>query len=196
MALEWYVVRIQPRAEYLAASELDRDGHEIFFPCIKSEYASPGHSDRPLFPGYLFIRLDKEKDGWPSFRTAHRVAGWVKFQGSVPTIPDEVINGLARQLDEKHGGDGLWRRFQPGNLVKIVTGVLEGTGEIVEEAKSPTGKTKILLEFMGRMVEVKVPWEALQLAGKPGADVPKSSRRTRGKGRWTRQYRPKEVSSS
>lgn len=196
MPSEWYVVRVNPRAEYLAAEELTRDGHEVFFPCVKSAYTRIGHSDKPLFPGYMFIRFDMEKDGWPSFRTAHRVAGWVNFQGVVPTIPNEIVEALALNLDEKSGGEGLWRRFQPGDLVQVVAGALEGLGEVVEIAKSPTGRAKVLLEFMGRLVEAKVPWDALQFAEEPPMEKPRLHRRTRGKRRWTKEFRPSLAGST
>ena len=189
MPSEWYVIRIQPRAEYLAAEELTRDGHEIFFPCVKSTYARGGHVDTPLFPGYMFIRCDPENVGWPSFRLAHRVAGWVNFQGIVPTVPGEVVDALSRRLDEKDGGQGLWRRFQPGDLVQIATGSLDGLGEVVEGARSPTGRAKVLLEFMGRLVHAKVPWDALQLVEEHPLEQHRAPRRTRGKGRWTQGFR-------
>jgi len=184
MPSEWYVIRIHPRAEYLAAKELTGDGYEIFFPCVNVAYGRVGHSDTPLFPGYMFIRLDSEKAGWPSFRMAHRVAGWVKFQGEVPKVPKEIVDALALRLDEKSGGQDLWGRFQPGDLVKVVAGALEGFGEVVEQAKTPNGRAKVLLEFMGRMVEAKVPWDALQFANEHVNENPRLPRRTRGKGRW------------
>jgi transcription antitermination factor NusG len=120
---------------------------------------------------------------------AHRVSGWVKFQGEIPTVPEEIVNALALELDEKSGGQGLWRRFQPGDHVKVIAGALEGFGEVVEEAKTPNGRAKVLLEFMGRIVEAKVPWDALQSAEK-NSGKPRHPRRTRGMGRRTRDFRP------
>lgn len=192
---EWRVIRVHPRAEYLAAAELIRDGHEVFFPCLTVAYARAGHSDTPLFPGYLFIRFDLERDGWPSFRPAHRVAGWVNFHGEVPAIPKDIVDALALRLDEKTGGQGLWRRFQVGDRVKVVAGALEGLGEVVEEAKTPNGRAKVLLEFMGRMVEAKVPWDALLFPEDKGKTT-RVPRRTRGKGRWTPDFRPSLVIST
>jgi transcriptional antiterminator RfaH len=195
MPSEWYVIRVHPRAEYLAAEELIRDGYEIFFPCVEVEYARVGHSDTPLFPGYMFIRFDLGRDGWPAFRTAHRVAGWVKFQGEVPTVPKEFVDALALRLDEKSGGQGLWRRFQAGDMVKVVAGALEGLGEVVEEAKTPKGRAKVMLEFMGRMVEAKVPWDSLQFSEMTW-EKRRLPRRTRGMGRWTSDFRPSLVVSN
>ena len=52
----WHIIRTKPRAEYMAARELDRDGFEIFFPRIKVAQPRVGHTDDPLFPGYLLIK--------------------------------------------------------------------------------------------------------------------------------------------
>lgn len=196
MPSEWHVIRIQPRAEYLAAEELIRDGYEIFFPCFKSVYARAGHADTPLFPGYMFIRCDPKNEGWPSFRLAHRVAGWVNFQGIVPTVPSDVVDALSQRLDEKDGGQGLWRRFRPGDLVQVDTGSLEGIGEVIEGAKSPTGSAKVLLEFMGRLVQAKVPWDALQFAEERPLERQRLPRRTRGRGRWTQGFKRRMAATS
>ena len=68
MALEWRVIRTEPRAEYLAAQELGRDGFEVLFPRVKVTQPRKGHSDMPLFPGYLFLRCDADTGAWPVFR--------------------------------------------------------------------------------------------------------------------------------
>ena len=114
MASNWYVLRTEPRAEYLAATELGDDGFEVFFPRVTSPYNRVGHDDVPLFPGYLFLRCDPEADGWPFFRLRHRVAGWVRFGGVVPTIPDEVIAELEQRVEGVNSGMGLWRQYKQG----------------------------------------------------------------------------------
>ena len=58
--------------------------------------------------------------------------------------------------------------------------------EVVEESKSPQGRVKVLLEFMGRLVSAQVGWQDLtpiQDEQYPKRRVP---RRTRGGGRWIR----------
>ena len=59
MGSNWYVLRTEPRAEYMATREMDRDGFEVFFPCVEAAHSRFGHADTPLFPGYLFLRCDK-----------------------------------------------------------------------------------------------------------------------------------------
>ena len=184
MASRWYVIRTEPQAEYRAAGELGKDGFEIFFPCIKSPAPRPGHSESPLFPSYLFIRWDKDVAGWPTFRPGHRVAGWVKFGDEVPSLPDDVLFELAQQQEEINRDGGVFRRFLPGETVRVTHGNLQGLAAVIEEAKSPKARAKVLLQFMGGLVKADVPWHALAAVDTNPEPPARFPRRTRGRGRW------------
>ena len=190
MARSWYVLRVEPRAEYLAAAELGRDQFEIFFPRVNSPHHRIGRPDTPLFPGYLFLRCDPQAGGWPTFRLAHRVAGWVSFGGVIPPIPDDVMIQLARRVAEINEAKGLWRRFRQGETVQVVSNSIQGLAQVVEEAKSPQARAKVLLEFMGRMVQAQVPWGHLRAIEDNPREPQRVPRRTRGGGRWIRGYGP------
>ena len=189
MALAWHVLKIYPRSEHTAANALSRDGYQIFLPSIKSGYWEGKDTDRVLFPGYLFIKVNPDDEGWPSFRMAHRVIGWVNFDGRVPIVPNEVIEALILTLEGKTESHNLWDRFNPGDKVEFTKGALSGVGELIEAVKSPTGRAKILLEFMGRQVKVEVPWDCLQRTGHRESNHYAVRRRTRGKGRLTQEFR-------
>ena len=193
MARRWYVTRTEPRAEFLASSQLLRDGYEIFFPRIKDPYPRVGHTDGPLFPGYIFLRCDPEAEGWPSFRPGHRIAGWVSFGGEVPWLPDEVVAQLKAQSEMINVQGGLWQRFQRGETVVVVTSSMEQLAEVVEEAKSPQARTKVLLEFMGRLVQAQIPWQNLRSLDDSYRDRHRPPRRTRGQGRWIRGFGTREL---
>lgn len=194
MPRRWYIVRTKPRAEYLAAKELRRDGFEIFSPCVKSP-SRISYADTPLFPGYLFLRCDLEDERSSLIRQAHHVTGWVSFGGEIPSIPDEVVSALTERAEAINREGGLWRRFRPGELVQIVSHNMQGLAEVVEEAKSAHARVKVLLSFMGRLVSAQVPWENLQPTEDPPAKTDRSSRRTRGRGRWTQGFGPRAVTS-
>ena len=191
MGLNWYVLRTEPRAEYMAAAELDGDGFEVFFPRVTSPHQRVGHTDLPLFPGYLFLRCDPQSDGWPSFRMRHRVSGWVNFAGVIPAVPDEVIAEVAHRIDGINATNGLWRRFRQGERVQVTSHGLGAVGEVVEEAKSPQARARVLLNFMGRLVQAQVPWADLQPVQHQITDNQRLPRRTRGRGRWIQGFGPR-----
>jgi len=180
----WYVLLTEPRAEYLAADELERDGFEVFLPRVKVTETRLGHTDTPLFPGYIFLRSLAEDAGWPSFKKIHRIVKLVAFGEGTPTVPHEVIQELQRRLAEVNDGGGLWRNFRSGDRVKVVTKALEMLGEIIEEPKAHRSHTTVLLEFMGRRVPAQVAWEHLRPLDGESPSLNPRLRRTRGKGRW------------
>jgi len=184
MGHRWYVVRINPRSELQAEAELSRDGYEIFSPHIKALNPRQGQLYLPLFPGYLFLRWDMESAGWPTFRPGHRVTGWVRFENEVPYLADEVVAELVEKWDEINRDGGLWRRFKCGEKVRVVSGAIENLAEVMEEPKSPQGRVRVLMEFMGRLVSTRVPWEDLRSIEEGPLEERRAPRRTRGKGRW------------
>ena len=190
--LKWYVVRTTPLGEYLSAEALERDGFEVFFPRFKAPVPRPSHDDAPLFPGYLFIRCNIEVDGWPYFRPAHRVSGWVRSGNEVPIVPDQIMNVLMRDLDSLAGDEGFWRRYIPGEKVNVVSHSMHGAAVVLEESRSPESRVKVVLEFMGRMVHAQVPWDNLRPIDNMPEETPTATReprRTRGRNRRIRGHR-------
>ena len=187
---KWYIIRTEPQADFLAASELINAGFEIFSPRVKSNQAKNIPLFAPLFPGYLFLKWDIEGEGKPSFHGAPHVSGWVNFEGVSPAVPDKVITELANRVEHINNEGGLWRRFEPGDKVRVVSGTLDGLGEVVEYSSSPQSRVRVLMQFMGRLVSAQVPWNNLEpLEERPMQRV-KPPRRTRGRGRWINNVRP------
>jgi len=190
----WYVVRTKPMSEYMAASALAENGHDLYFPRVVTPRPRKGHKDFPLFPGYLFVRRD-DSDGLPSVRGMAGLIGWVQFEGVAPRLPDDIIGELRRRVERINLGGGDWRQFQPGEKVLVASGAMEGLAEVLEAPESPESRVRVLLEFMGRLVPAHVPWQDLHpievetlptYSGRP-------SRRTRGNRRWIKGFGPRGI---
>ena len=197
MTLRWYAIRTRPHSEHLAAASLEREGFKLFFPRVRTPRLPVGYTDIALFPGYLFLQCSPERKGWLSARRFPGVSGWVRFGVAIPSVPDEVIESLARRVAMINQGGGLWTRFKPGEKVRVVSGAMDNLAEVIEEPESPQSRVKVLLEFLGRLVSTEVPWRDLRPAqgGLPFATIRRGIRRTRGKGRWIRGVNPQPVAS-
>lgn len=195
MGYRWYVVRTEPRAEFLAAAELSNKGVEVFSPQFNSVHPRYGLRSKPLFAGYLFLKCDPEANGWPSFRGATHVAGWLTFGNERPSLPEEVVAAMMEQWEAIKEQGGNVRKFEIGEKVRIIAGSIRGFAEIIQEAKLPKARAIVMLQFMGRTIEAQVPWEYLEptsIENQPELDT-RSPRRTRGKGRKIRQLEPVTV---
>ncbi len=195
MSLSWYAVRTKPQSEYLATKVLSGRGFEVFLPLVGSPKPRAGREDTPLFPGYLFLRYDVDRQDWPSLTQLPGILGWVRFNGVVPAVPDEVVELVAERVQAINCTGGLWTRFRRGQRVHVLSGKIEGLAEIVEEPQSPEDRVRVLLEFMGRQVPARVPWfnlrplEQTALALRSGTN----RRRTRGRGRRIREAAAKTL---
>ena len=157
----------------------------------------PGHWNTPLFPGYLFLRYDMEKGGLRQLRKMPQLVGMVTFQGTVPPVPDQVISDLAERVETLNAFGGVWTRYRTGERVTVSLGPVESLARVVSGATSPQARVRVLLEFMGRMVEAKVPWRHVQPVGHGSSLIGdrngRPRRRTRGRGRWINGFSPREA---
>ena len=190
MGPRWYVVRTKPRAEFLAASELERDGIGVFSPLVKKPQLHAGSILAPLFPGYIFLRWEPETEGWPSIRPGQHVLGLVNFNGETPWLPDEVIAELKHRCDSMNQQGGIWRRYQRGDRVRIVSSAIQSLAQVVEDGNTPQSRVKVLLEFLDRLVPAQIPRENLQPVEEPSESKSHAPRRTRGRGRWLHGFGP------
>ena len=194
MGHRWYVVRTKPKSEFLTVGELNRVDIEVFSPLVKTP-GRTGSVVTPLFPGYVFVRLDWESQGWPSFRFGQHALGFVKFNGEVPSLPDEVIADLRQRCDWINQEGGTWRRFKPGDWVNVVSSTIQGLAQVVEDGKTAQAPVRVLLQFFERLVPVQVPRHELQPLDDSSRDKDHASRRTRGRGRWIQGFGPRALAT-
>lgn len=188
MSFQWYLARTKPLCEYKACVALERNGYELFSPLVRTPWRRFGRQDVPLFPGYLFVRRDRNALCLAPLNRIEGMIGWVQFDGIAPEVPNEVILELTDRLKLIDRQGGSWKRFQPGDRVRVNSGWIDALGEVLEEPVSPDSRIRVLLEFMGGLVRAHVPCRDLQSVDKT---LVRSPRRTRGKGRWVNGYGPR-----
>ncbi len=159
----WYVVRSKPRREQFAQGQLIRRGVETFLPRIAERVRSRAEPVvAPLFPGYLFARVDLDTQ-YTSVIWTPGVHSMVAF-GDVPVpVESDVVDFLQRRC----GGHGLivaTPRFEAGDEVRVVGGPLAGLQGIVQERVSGRDRVRVLMELLRRRTQVTVPMELLESA--------------------------------
>ena len=119
----WYLVQCKPREDERALEHLGRQGFQCYRPTRKVERLHQGKSRfnvESLFPGYLFIHLDRVKDNWHPIRSTRGVNRIVTF-GLEPTpVADEIVDGIQTRLAASPGGPQP--RFSAGDRVLITEG--------------------------------------------------------------------------
>jgi transcriptional antiterminator RfaH len=171
--------------------EMTRADIEVFSPMVTFDGIKHDNRAVPLFPGYLFMKLDQDAYERPSFRYSQHVLGLLNFGGEAPWLPDEIIDALKERCDNLNERGGIWRRYHKGDWVQVVNSTIQGIAQVVEDGKSSETPVRLLLQLFERLVPIQISRHNLQ----PLENPPASPRKTRGRGRWVQGFGPRALSS-
>lgn len=156
-ATRWYLIQCKPREDERALEHLQRQGFECYRPVRQTAKHYPSGrkylATEALFPGYLFIRLDRVHDDWHSVHSTRGVNRIVRFKDYLPAVADELIEGIRSRLA---GANGQKPYLQEGERVRIVDGAfahLEG----IFVAHDGDQRVVLLLDILQRDQRLSFP---------------------------------------
>jgi transcriptional antiterminator RfaH len=154
----WFVVQTQPNGEMRANINLARQGFEAYLPRYLRQRRHARKVEqvaRPLFPSYLFVRLDTERERWRSVNGTFGVSHLVS-QGDAPiSIPEGVIDAIRARENESGLVEMLPPTFQPGQRLEILEGPMALCTGLFQQM-SDSERVVLLLDLLGRQVRVTI----------------------------------------
>lgn len=174
MALNWYVMRSKPnREEFLEGQLISRDV-EVFYPRIRVKPVNPrSRKHKPYFPGYLFLRIDLEKNSITNLERIPGVVRLVSFGGEASRVPEAIIHGIRLKVDEINASGGLKSPgLNAGTLVKIEKGPFAGYEGIIDSQIPGKERVRVLLRMLqDRKVPVELSAEDVIIKKKSVTDT-------------------------
>jgi transcription antitermination factor NusG len=160
----WFAVWTRSRQEKMAAAMLGTLGVQHFLP-LKPELRQ--WSDRkqtvdlPLFSGYLFVRMDPNKDSRLQVLKTPGVAGFVGNNAGPLPIPDQQIEDIRTVLTERVECTVL-PLLEQGACVRVVRGPLAGVEGRLLQGNS-TSRLLISIEMIHKSLAVSVARQDVEL---------------------------------
>ena len=161
MALAWSVIHTKVSRELSTAMGITGLGFPTFYPLHRRQRV---HNHRiehiigPLFPRYIFVQFDRDRDEWGELLTIKGVVDILRTCDGKPCIlRSEVMDAMKSRLDASPETIQADPVYKTGQRVRIMDGVLEGLEGLFEG--SAQQRTCALLEIMGR--RVKVPMKSI-----------------------------------
>jgi transcriptional antiterminator RfaH len=166
--LRWYLVHTKPAGESLARENLERQGYDVYLPrIVESVRRGERRIDRvvPLFPRYLFLRLQEGQQSLAPVVSTIGVATIVRFGSQYTIVPDRVVCELQARADPESGLHRLNNesRLKPGAAVRIRRGPFEGLEGVFERAAGAQ-RAVVLLNLLGHASQVCVSLESILLS--------------------------------
>ena len=148
--LAWHVVHSRSQQEARAAIELANQNFRVFLPILAA---------KPMFPRYLFVQFDRDKDPWGKVKSTRGCISLL-LDGFMPAIvPTDAIETIMAYREPEPPADGQ-TEFAPGQTVRIVDGPCKGIeGLFVADANR---RVYALLEVCGK--QIKVARESIRAA--------------------------------
>ena len=148
----WFLAQLKPGGLERAVTNLARQGYESFMPMREETRRRAGRWDRvrkPLFPGYLFVKVPLSQMHWRSINSTYGVARIVALEAGRPTRVDPDLVAALKVRFRFNGELNQSAELEVGNRVRVITGPLaDNLAEI--EAVPERGRIHVLLQFMGR----------------------------------------------
>lgn len=154
--LQWACVNTKPQQEVRAAIEITNQGFSVFFPVEKRTKKKAGEEiveSYPLFPRYIFVRLDRERSEWGSIRNTRGVSYLLTGSDYKPlVVSDSIIEAIRAYMPATQSESSEPTVFQANQKVKIVEGPLAGIEGLFVADKQR--RVMALLDVLGKRVEV------------------------------------------
>lgn len=153
--MSWFLIYTKPRCEDVVSGKFIEKGFAVLNPKIKERrYIRRKLQDSisPMFPCYLFVQFDLEKD-YRLVRYTRGVRNIVGNEGAPSEVPLNVIGELEKRMEE-----GFVRiaskMIEPGTDVVIKAGPFAGFNAVFEKELKGRERVAILLKSLNARVVV------------------------------------------
>ena len=160
--MKWYAIRTKVNREKDVEKRLTDFNLEVFLPWMRTRRRIGSRFHwvlAPLFPGYVFCRLDMVVSG-KAARYSPGVKDFLTFGSRIAEVSEDIIQTLrGRCLGGIAEIDPV--SAKPGDVVRISEGPFAGLEAIFEQKLKGSERVAVLLEILGRQTRIVLPSETI-----------------------------------
>jgi transcription antitermination factor NusG len=162
----WYLAHTLPHKETSVEQRLGAQGFRHFMP---RRIKTVRHARRmrnvlaPVFPRYIFVALDLDRDRWRSVNGTIGIASLFMAQDRPLPVPRGVVETLIQSSDDR-GQIRFEHNLQLGQKVRLISGPFSEALGLLERLDD-SGRIEVLLEIMGGHVRAKLRREQVEPIG-------------------------------
>ena len=150
MMNQWYVVKTKPQQEKRASLNLRNQNFNVISPLIKKK-----NNCEPLFPSYIFVSFDINKNIWQKINNSYGVSRILSLNGIPKNLDNNFVNHLKQIIDS----NGLVKKslfnFKTNMKVQINDGPFKGFFANVIKKVSDE-RVKLMIDFFQRKTTIIV----------------------------------------
>lgn len=119
-------------------------------------------SERKIFPGYIFIKMQLDDATWNMVKNIPSVAGFLGGSGKPVPIPEKEVSRVLKQVEEGAVAKEVELTFDIGETIKIIEGPFETFSGVVDEIDPMKKRLKISVSIFGRSTPVDLDFHQVE----------------------------------
>ena len=161
----WYLAHTLPNKEATVVMRLSAQGFRNFLP---RRIKTVRHARRmrevnaPVFPRYIFVALDLDRDQWRSVNGTIGVSSLFMAQDRPLPVPVGVVETLIMSAD-RAGRLRFAQDLRKGQKVRLINGPFAEALGVLDRLDNK-GRIEVLLDIMGKGVRVRLQREWVEPA--------------------------------
>lgn len=168
----WHIAFVQPQSEAKALAHLPRCITPYlpkFFKKVPGRCHNWRKLEKPMFPGYLFVRFSLQTPGWQRIFTSpglRPINTLMVINGHYASPTEAEMAIVGRKENELRMKENLPEKLLPfhvGNTVRIEEGPFIGFNAEIETLDD-AGRIGLLMQMFGRVIRMYIPAEHLSPA--------------------------------
>lgn len=159
MARHWTVAGTRSASSGEAIRNISAQGFQYYHPKFRDRPHRGARKILPLFPRYIFVRIDPRRDNWRALCSTRDVSRLFMFGDEPARVPDREIEYIMG-LENEHGYVEhelvSAPRFEPGQVVVGMRGLFEDKIGKYQGVGSNSHRVRVLFEILGRSTTFEV----------------------------------------
>lgn len=173
---KWYIVHTYSGQEARAkqallerAKALGKDEHfdEVLIPeesVVEIVKGQKRTSKRKFFPGYILVRMALNDETWHVVKGTPKVTGFVGDSTNPPTISEEEVAAMTKQIKEGAAKPKPKISFDEGENVRVVSGPFANFSGFIDEVMPEKEKLRVMVQVFGRATPVVLDYTNVEKA--------------------------------
>lgn len=171
----WYVVHAfsgfekhvaKAIREHVQRTGMEEKFGEILVPTedvVEMKGGQKRTSERKFFPGYVLVQMEMNDDTWHLVKSVPKVTGFIGGSSDKPTpISEREAESIMQQV--KVGAEKPRPKFsfEPGELVRVVSGPFADFNGTVEDVNFEKSKLRVAVSIFGRSTPVELDFSQVE----------------------------------
>ena len=173
MAAKWYAIQthsgseksvkraIETMAEQLGVQDRIE---EIVVPTedvIEVKNGKKKITERSLYPGYVFAKMDLDTDLWHKIQSLPKVSRFIGESKKPTPLNEKDVQNILDKVQNRAAPKPKIS-FEPGEMVRIIEGPFANFTGMVEEYDLEHGKLKLNVSIFGRSTPVEILYSQVE----------------------------------